>query len=277
MTEGNNISAVADQLPAGDGMKDFYATLSQTAKPAADTPVAVPATVVTPGTGGGWREKLFNSAPEQQAPPEPKPVFEDVVQEQEKQQQQSEKPLDAKTVTLDTMLRVRNDLQAGVLAFMAQSSNPERYKMNDEELDLLAELWAPYWDELKLVIPKWLPLTIIEVKIMGSLINRAYKDGKQNKKNTQAIRGGAVAQVVKAAAGANANDASIERTNFQIHADGTYVKNRDGSYHAAGEPGGEIPDLTNAEHVERLISKNGRRKVMRIFNITDADLQKFGL
>ncbi len=275
MTEGNNISAVADQMPSGAGLNNFYSELQQVAKPAADTPAPAPAPVVTPGTGGGWREKILGEtkAPEQ---PEPKPIFEEVVQEQEKQQQQAAKPLDEKGTTLEGMLKVRNELQASMLAILAQSKNPDLYKMTDEELDFLAELYLPYWDSIKMVIPHWLPLAIMEFKIMGGLINRAYQDGKQNKKNTQAIRGGSVAQVVKAAAGANANDASIERTNFQIHADGTYVKNRDGSYHAAGEPGGELPDLTNKEHLERLIAKNGRRKVMRIFNITDADIENAG-
>lgn len=279
MNDNNNISSVADHVHADGGMGSFMQEINQPAKLAADTPVppAPAQESITPPTGGAWRTKLFGTPeakPEEQAAP--KPVFEEVINEQEKKQEQA-KPTDEKGLTLEMMLRVRNDLQATLLAAAARSNNPEKYKISDDELDLLAELWYPYWDEIKLVIPKWLPLLVLEAKIMGVLIRRAYTDGNQNRKNTQAVRSGVVAQAAKAATGVNANDASIERTHFQIHADGTYVKNRDGSYHYADEPGGEIPDLTNAEHVERIIAKNGRRKVMRIFNITDADLEKLGV
>lgn len=279
MSDNNNISGVADHVHADGGMGSFMQEINQPAKLAADTPAPAPSQEsIIPDTGGAWRAKLFGTTtPKSEEQAAPKPVFEEVINEQEKKQEQA-KPVDAKTVTLDTMLRVRNDLQAAVLSFMAQSTNPERYKMTDEDLDLLAELWAPYWDELQFLIPKWLPLAIIEVKIMGSLIRRAYNDGKQQKKNTQAVRSGAAAQVVKAATtGNNPNDPSLERRRFEIDSEGYYRHNRDGSFHYAGTPGGELPDLTNAEHVERLIAKNGKPKVMRIFNITDADLEKLGV
>lgn len=282
MTEENNISAVADQLPHTDGgvtdfMQNFTKQTATASEVAGQLPTPAPASVVTPNTGGGWREKLQlpsalkTEEKEQETEAEAKPLFPDAGKEPEKGKQPKE-------ITLEAMLRVRNEIQAGILAVIAQSNNPERYKMTDEDIDFLAELWLPYWDDIKVYIPNWAPLAVMEVKIVGGIIRRAFQDGKQNKKNTQAVRSGTVAQVVKAAAaGNNPNDPSLERRRFEIDAEGYYRHNRDGSFHYAGTPGGEMPDLTNAEHVERLISKNGKQKVMRIFNITDADLEKLGL
>jgi hypothetical protein len=264
--------------PAGNPeatVREFEQNFLQPAKAAVDTPAAPPPTVpdgsvTTPDSGGAFR--VF-SKPEAAPVQEPaKPLFEEAIREQEKP-----KAKDVKGISLETFLQVRNLFQSELLAMIAKTGNPERYKLDEEQLTLLAEAYAPYADTITGTIPPWVMILMIEGVTTGKLVIAALEDRKAITRNAKAMRNGQVAETVRQAARVVPLNATGVRTRYDLHSDGTYQYTRDGAYRKVTEPGGERPDLTNIEEVKNIIRKNKWIKVQRILGLDDEWLQRNGI
>lgn len=250
---------------AADSGSAFKSEFLQPAKIAVDTPQPTPPPVldgtITPDTGGAFRIKPDADAV---PPPPPEPVFKEDEPAPEKQPVKKDMG-----VKMETFLRVRNSLQSELLAMIAGTRTPEKYMLDDEQLNLLAEAYAPYADSITGMLPPWVMILAIEAITTGKKIVMAFDDRKQSLRNAKVANGQMKASVQPQA---TVIDISRPRTRWKIRTSGpykgSYREDRFGKYMKQDEPG-EMVDLGNANDMKEVIFSNGWQTVKGVFNLPD--------
>lgn len=261
------IGSTADQLPVTT--EQFIGEFAKEAKPAADTALPPPPPPVVDAGGGFFRMK----AEEAPKPQEPAPVFPTPPADDADAGRKTATTPEG--VSLETFLRVRNMLQAQLFAMIAKSDNPEKYQLDSEQLDLLAEAYAPYADKISGMLPPWVMVVAVEAITTGKMLLSAVEERKHNIRNANAIKTGAPATAFKQAAATIIPLGNQVRTQFKIHADGSYTTHRDGSYAPVGTA--EKVNLADMEEVRQVIIKNKWAKFAKAFALDDSYLQKHGI
>lgn len=183
-------------------------------------------------------------------------------------------------VSMDVFLKVRNQLQARLCAMLAKTDNVDKYKLDESELDLLAEVYAPYADSITGELPPWVMIIAVEAITTGNKLVMAINDRKVNIRNEKE-RNRVVNSNVPSMANAVAKTVPFptgnvsmkgERTRFEINSDGFYQNSRlipgRSTRYLKKDEATEPVDLKNLEHVKHVVLKNGgRKKVGRILNL----------
>ncbi len=243
-----------DNGTTGPGVNDFLAEINQEAKTAVDTPVAPPVVdeVITPQTGGAFR--IFPKAEPQ---PEPQPIFEAAMNEAA-----NPKPT-VDGMTMEAGMKLRDYFQSQLLARISGVKDAEKFKLTDDEFEMLMIAWKPYAPKVGGVIPDWVILLGMETFIMGGKIATALDDRKFNQRNQQAASGKATANTPASTVG------SKERTRFKIHPNGCYTHTRNGDYVKKDDTTGERVNLTDRKEVEEAIFSNGWDKFRDAYHLPD--------
>lgn len=262
---GAGLSNTADHVPVTS--QDFIKEFTQPAKPSADTVVPPPPPTPVMDAGGGF----FRLKEEPPKAEEPAPIFTPV--EEPEAGKKTASTVDG--ISLETFLKVRNMLQSQLFAMIAKSGNTEKYQLDDAQLDLLAEAYAPYADKISGMLPPWVMVAAVEAITTGKMLYTAYEDRQAAIRNAQAIKTGAPAQALRKAAATIVPLGNQPRTQFKIHSDGSFTTHRDGSYAAVGTA--EKVNLSDMEEVRQVIIKNKWAKFAKAFGLDDTYLQQHGI
>lgn len=206
------------------------------------------------------------------------PLFPDVEDSEDEEPEKGKKGKpEKKGLTLQAVMKARNHLQGELLNWIAKSDNPERYMMDEWEMEALVEAYEPYADIILDKFPTWLPLLIMEAKVIGRLTKMAQKDREANIRNQKAAKNEPVrkAKIVPIVT-------KKPRTRFKLHEaagmEGYYKEDRHGNYIRKGEyANAEKPDLSNPEEMEQVIFSNGWSYVKDLFNLPDDWAEKMGI
>lgn len=167
---------------------------------------------------------------------------------------------------LDMFLQARNHVQAHFLALIAKSKDPEQYKLDEDDLEMLAQVYLPYMKQYGGKIPEWLSILMVELLVMGKKIIQAIGDRKTNARNIllakSPIVGAAIQKVAK-----DESAAPWVRNNWRIDAKGRYEWGPYGYIKVA-----DRTETASLDDIEQLLRSNGVVKMKKAFSLSQAEL-----
>lgn len=207
-----SVASVEPQTPEQSNAA-FEASFTGDAKPSLDTPP--PAEAAAQSSEAATVGDPFVNV---QAEPEKRaePIFKEETPAEQKSTPEL-KPKEA-GMKVEIFLQARNALQSYVLAGIAKSKNPEKYKLDEEQLNMLAEVYAPYAEQYGGNIPNWVMILVAEAMTTGKLIFAAIDERRTNNQNQRLVQSPAVQNVFK-----TATEEPAERKKYVIDENGYYV------------------------------------------------------
>lgn len=167
-----------------------------------------------------WQKPEAETPPPQ---PEPAPLFQSAAAAPPPEPAPKETlPED---LTVDMFLLARNILQAEIFSYIAQSKNKERYTLDEEQLDMLAKVYAPLAAKYNGKIPYWVWILVVEAMTTGKLLLAALDERRVNRANKRAQKSAPVQAAVQ-----QAENEPQERKNYEIDNNGYYIKDTKGAY-----------------------------------------------
>lgn len=292
MTENNQPQQplAIGQEPLADHHEPIYTEeqllkdLSEPRRMATDTQ---PTADEQPTASGQKPTFTFPPAPEAQPetdiePEEPQPVFptEPMANGQEPTAGYQMPAAKAKR-KLMAMLKGRDILQARVLAKLALMSDKARFKMTEDEFDILVDAYMPYMEEHGGRIPVWIDILIAESIVLGDKVVDAMN---VRKKNLEIERLTAENEKLKITAAetihslmANGPQPTANRQqpttpgrrNYSIDDNGFYIKDAINNRYLKISDRVEKASLND---LARILEDNEAATVKKVFNLNDEQI-----
>jgi hypothetical protein len=191
------------------------------------------------------------------------PVFGEVVEEQEQRQAQdeSEKVDPMKATLAETKLRfiisMVDKLLSKGCSKLAREVDKERWRFDDEEIEMLVVAWQPYMQKHGNKIPDNIELWFVTVWVLGRKVYGAVVLGRQNLRNEKLAKSSGVQQVVKVAEKEN-----VIRNKFAIDNNGYYISHPKTGQYVKVADRVEKADLKD---IEMLVRDNDIAVIRRAF------------
>lgn len=257
-----SVAPVEAQTP-GQINAAFEASFTGEAKPSLDTPV-VENSITAHVEDGKIVEDFFTKAVPD--PQKADPIFKEEIPEEQKPSSEL-KPKEA-GMKVEIFLQARNALQSYVLAGIAKSKNPEKYKLDEEQLSMLAEVYAPYAEQYGGNIPNWVMILVAEAMTTGKLIFSAIDERRTNTQNQRLVQSPAVQNVFKTAV-----EEPAERKKYVIDENGYYVGSAKTNAYIKKAERTEKASLTDIELIVRDTGIDIVRKAFPEMDLTKYEQQ----
>lgn len=257
---GNSAEGTAPVHSGSEFIKHFQ----EESTPAIDTPApaveeADPLPSTDPPRGNGF------PFPEPK-PEDKRPLFVSPEQDEEvpgtTAPVKPKEPKDERERKTESLMKARDFLQSRLLAYaVARGGSPKDYQYDEDMIEDLVKAWSHYFDENDIKVPANLDLLITELYTTGVLVEKAWRDGKVNKRNEAAREEPENrAKIIELAA------QPVQRSRYNIDAEGYYTYDASGNYLKAGEPK-ERADLKDLDKIVKL--KSNRPHLLKLFKQED--------